>query len=214
MPKCPECGCYFRNDREIVLVQPVDTNYIDNALNIAEYFFGERTWEYFKLPYIQFKKLMCQWYSDNIEPQPPASDKVARKRWTSKRHKYFEYPEARIAYAMNFCARSGSAYSLLKDRLLDKIEDCGIDENGEFEPFSTSNEATRIKDELCGAGILRETRNDMFTGFSKGESAIKRILMLNVDDASKYIPISDCPVSDYFPELKNQETDEIAKADE
>ena len=213
MPKCPECGCYFRIERENILVEPVSTNYIENAMNIAEYFFGERSWEYFKLPYFQFRKLMCQWYSDNIEPQPQASDKITRKRYTSKREKYFEFPEARIAYAMNFCARENSGYKYLKERLVERIDQYGIDENDEFEPFSVKNEVERIKDEFQKIGVLKKERNDMFIGFSKGPSAVSRILILRTVGADKYISISDCPVSDYFPELKESETDEIAEVD-
>ena len=213
MPRCPECGHYFRQERETVLVPPVDSSYVDNALNIAEYFFGERTWEFYKLPYYKFRDCMCQWY-EGIEPRPPAEDKLATKRWTSKRASYFEFTEARIAYAINFCAREGSAYRLLKERLQEKVDEGGYDENDEFEPFSVEHEFHRLQDELQEQGIVKTDRDDMFVGFKKGQSAVSRLLILRVEGAEKYVPISDCHVSDYFPELREAETENKAAIDD
>lgn len=212
MPRCPECGASFRIQCA-VLVDPVGTNYIDNALNIAEYFSCERSWKFYKQPYFKFRECMEQWFA-SLFPPPPDEDKPARRRWMSKRASYFEFTEARIAYGLNFCARDGSAYGELKRRLAAKVEEGGYDMNDEFEPFSVEHEFHRMQDEMQERGLTKEERNDMFLGFKKGQSAVSRILRLNVEGSDDYLPISDCNVSEYFPELKDAETDEKAVVSE
>lgn len=206
MPRCPECGATFRDER-VVLVEPVSTNYIENALNIAEYFSGVRSWEFYKQPYFMFRQQMDDWFS-SLYPPPPGDDKPAKKRWQSKRASYFEFAEARIAYGLNFCARNGSAYKELKSRLKSKVEEGGYDNNDEFEPFSVEHEFHRLQDDMQSYGMKREDRNDMFVGFKKGQSAVSRILRLTVPGSENYLPISDCPASAYFPELQDTETNE------
>ena len=212
MPRCPECGASFRIERT-VLVYPVETNYVDNALNIAEYFSGVRSWEFYTQPYHMFRDAMEQWFASKFPP-PPDEDKPAKRRWTSKRASYFEFTESRIAYGLNFCARKGSAYSELKRRLQERVAEGGYDSNGEFEPFSVEHEFHRMQDEMQERGLSKEDRNDMFLGFGKGQAAVARILLLNVDGADGYLPISACPVSDYFPELLEDETEEKAAVSE
>lgn len=72
-------------------------------------------------------------------------------------------------------------------------------------------EVTRLKDELRDAGSLKDERNDMFVGLKHSQSAVNRLLILNTPGSDEYVPISSCSVSDYFPELVKQETEEVRK---
>lgn len=206
MNVCPCCG--FREPR-IALVEPGD-RYLDNILDIAEFFSGKRSFEFYKLPYFKFKDVMDQRFEKDNPPPSDKTDKPAYTRYKARRAKYFELPEARIAYAVNFCSRDGSAYQNLKERLIQRVAEDGIDINGEYEPFSTEHEFHLIQEELKDNSFTKEERDDMFTGFKKGSAAVSRILIMRVDGAEKLVPISTCSVSPYFPELEARETDEIA----
>lgn len=205
MTVCPVCG--YRDEAEH-LVEP-GSSYIDNLKRIAEYFYGEYSLEFYKLPYYKFRDIMNERF-ERDNPRPDKDDENGMKRWRTKRKKFFEYPEARVAYGVNFCSRKGSAYAELKRKLEEAVECSGYDENDEFEPFSTETQFHLIREELKNSGILREEREDMFMGFKKGASAVNRILLMRVDGADKLLSISDCTVSPFFSELQESETDEIA----
>lgn len=205
MTVCPICG--YRDEAER-LVEPGDS-YVDNLKRIAEYFYGTYSFEFYKLPYYKFRDVIsARFERDN--PRPGKDDENGMKRWRSKRAKYFEFPEARVAYGVNFCSREGSAYAELKRRLEEAVESGGYDENDEFEPFSTDTQFHLIREELKESGVLSEERNDMFMGFNKGKSAVNRILLMRVDGAEGLLNISDCTVSPFFPELQESETEELA----
>ena len=203
MMVCPICG--YRDEAER-LVEPSES-YVDNLKRIAEYFYGEYSFEFYKLPYFKFRDVMHERFERDY-PKPDKDDKPAMKRWRTRRAKYFEYPEARVAYGVNFCSRDGSAYAELKSRLEDAVAENGIDENGE--PFSTEREFHLIQDRLKSDGCLKDEREDMFMGFKKGASAVNRILLMRVSGAENLLSISDCSVSPFFPELSESETEEIA----
>ena len=215
METCPVCGYC---DRPRQLVKPITKTgfygglkaYQLNALNIAEYFSGERSFDFYALPYYQFREILkSRFLHDN--PKPDKEHSILVKEWEAKRNSYFKHPETRMAYAFNFVARKGSAFSMIQERLMLRIATGGVDINDEFEPFSIETEVTRLKDELRDSGNLKNERNDMFIGLKHSQSAVNRLLILNTPGSDEYVPISSCSVSDYFPELVKQETEEVRK---
>lgn len=215
METCPVCGYC---DRPMQLVKPITKTgfygglkaYQLNALNIAEYFSGERSFELYKLPYYQFREIIkSRFLLDN--PKPDKQNRILVREWEAKKNSYFKHPETRMAYAFNFVARKGSAYTMIHERLMLRIATGGMDVNKEFEPFSIETEVTRLKDELRNAGSLKDERNDMFIGLKHSQSAVNRLLILNTPGADEYVPISNCLISEYFPELIKKETEEIRK---
>ena len=217
MPTCPGCGLTFR-ERPAVLVEPVHFSgyrgnlraYQHNALNIAEYYSGERSFDFYRLPYSEFRKIVdCKFNS--MYPRPAAKHEADLKRWQSKRASYFKFPEHKIALGMNFFTRKDSAAGMLIERLMLRISTGGFDINGEFEPFSLEKERGRLEDELQNNGVLKGDRNGLFVGLKDGAPTVSRLLIMNVPGADKYVRISNCFCSDYFPETNRYETAEKRK---
>ena len=188
---CPyEGDCYA--------VQPVMTNWLDNLLNIAEYY-GERSWDFYKRDVEELKKIVKEDWNNRFGGTNPSDSDKERKK------KYLQSPEAMVVLAANFAVRPGSAYGILKERLEESVKN--------KEQFILDDEWTRLRDLYREAEYLREEIKEIMYGWRPGQAALKRILALAVDGASEFIPIAKSKVGPYFPELIAIETEEIAGAD-
>lgn len=181
-------------------VEPDDgASYVENLMNIAEYFGGERSWEWYGKPWKEIREDIA----DDMERR--FGSRLFRSSESARRARYWSTPEARTAAGVNFCMRPNSAYRLLKER----VAACA--EAGER--TSVADERVRIKDELAARGMSGAEIRDAMQGMRKGDAAINRILMLNVEGATEVLSCASCKVGRYFPEFKEMETDEIAAGD-
>lgn len=199
---CPECGHEFVDRDFMRITQPQHSNFIDNLLDLAGFLSGERSWDFYK----QSRKDIVKAIDDSFLAVVPAVDKdeseSAYEGWKVARANYFKLPEVSLIYGVNFCVREGSAYRLLKARLLDAIED------GTNAPFSLDDEYTRIKDMLTEAYGIGAAK-DMLQGFKGSASTINRILLEMVPGSERVIHIKSCGVSDWFPECKKYEKNDV-----
>lgn len=200
MDYCEYIGCECPYSDLPYAVEPDDgAGYADNLLNIAEYFGGERTWDWYRLPWKEIREDIARDMEARFGARMPRTPEAAR------RARYWSTPEARVAAGVNFCLREGSAYGMLKERVAACVE--------RGERTSVADERVRIKDELAASGMDGADVRGMLQGMRKGDAAVNRIIMLNVDGAGEIMSCAACKVGRYFPEFKELETDEIAAKD-
>ena len=224
--ECPYCERYFKYSKPPIwlAIEPTGKNYMENAVAMAKRMYSEylndpdvfeaserSIWDFYRLPFFKFKQEVEAWYER--ERPMPDKDSELYDGWKARRVQYLESPEAKFAYGLNFCAREGSGYRQLKAVLTGRVKSEGKDENDEYYPFSTTDEAVNIKRQWQLDGIKRDIREDAFTYFGKCSSVVSRILLSSVKGSSKFLPISHCPISVYFPEHIAKETKEIKKSE-
>ena len=229
--ECEICGHFGKTaPAHWLVIEPNGKNYRENAMEIAKHMFSdyrenpeaftaqdgnkrpERSlWDFYRLPFFKFRDEVETWYE--IERPRPEKGGEDYDKWIERRRHYFESPEAKFAYGLNFCARDGSAYRQLKAVLVGRVRRGCVDENEEFYPLCIEDEVALLKRKWQLEGVTKEERDDAFVYFGRCSPVVNRILMLNVKDAENCISIARCGISQYFPELMDEETAEIKKSE-
>lgn len=191
-------------------VEPVDTSFFDNALNIAEHFSGNRSFDFFRSDWKSIRGVILEEYdrTHNFIDEDGnyiEKDIEYRSDYTMRRDQYIKGPEMHFITGVNFCCRDNPFYDELKSRL-----ECAVDYD---EKFVLADEKVRVKDEFVSKGVDSKKITSWLKGFVAGSSVISRMLMLKVPGAEDAISISNCTISGYFPELIQYETMEIAESD-
>lgn len=199
---CPECGHEFVDGRDFLrITYPQKDNYIDNLKDLAAFFTGNRSWDFYRQSWSEISKQIDESFLATSPYGGMDGDSEEYAEYKDARAAYFKLPEVKLIQGVNFCLREDSAYDLLKQRL---VEQLGYGDN---EPFSLDDEFTRIKDmitEYEGVAAAKQA----LSGFKASSPTVARILLNAIEGSYRILHIKACSISDWFPECKQYETKE------
>ena len=205
---CPNCGHEFEDGRDFLrITYPQHSNYIDNLKDLACFFTGERSWDFYRQSWKDIREQIDESFLASAPYGGREDDSEEFAEAKDARARYFQLPEVKLIQGVNFCLRENSAYKMLKDRLIEAVS------YGGYEPFALDDEFTRIKDILTEEVGLGETK-DALRGFRGSTPTIARILLNTVDDSYRVLHIKPCSISAWFPECVVYESKEKSMFDE
>lgn len=195
---CTVQECWCPKEKDGYIVAPTGKDYVENMLNIAEYYSGTRSWDFFRKDYKEIQQIVKEDWENRIALHGFNDESTAR------RAQYMTTPEAQIVIGVWFCLMQDTVYGILKDRLSEAVCNNTV--------FSLDDEWTRVRDLLVLDGYTASEIRDMTRGWRDAQPVIARILIMSTEGAERCISISECRISAYFPELADEQTCEISMA--